>query len=234
MNVRIKRPVAGLLAIAAIVTVAVTTLTSGQPNTPASPAGESRIAVVDLVRIFNECAQILDLNDMIRSMNDDYSKEAAQRKKAIEDKQAELGAFKPGTNDYEVRKKNLIRMNIEANVWLKVKEQEIDQLKFDWTRVVYEKSLQAIAELGKEKGYDAVLQKMEFKPLEIEQNVQNLRRLIQDRAVLYHNPEVDITEKVIQRMNAAYKSAGGKASLIAAPPGSSAKNPAAPGATPIP
>ena len=210
-------PKAGVLILVAAATIAAAAFSQGQPNAPAAGAADQRMAVVDLVRIFNECAQILDLNDMIRTMNDDYGKEAAQRRKAIEEKQAELGAFKPGTADYETRKKNLIRMNIEANVWLKVKEQEIDQLKFDWTRIVYEKSLLVIAELGKERGFDVVLQKMEFKPFEIEQNVQNLRRLIQDRAVLYNSPDIDITEKVVQRMNAAYKAAGGKATLSALP-----------------
>lgn len=193
----------------------------GQTNqaSPVAAGGSPKMAVVDLVRIFNECAQILDLNEMIRQKNEDYSKEANQRRRTIEDKQTELSAFKPGNPDFETRKKNLIRMNIEANVWLKVAEQEVEQLKFDWTRVVYEKAMQAVTEISKERSFDLVLQKTEFKPFDIEQNIQTLRRLIQDRTVLHNSADLDISDMVIQRMNNAYKSSGGKTTLGSTPSG---------------
>lgn len=183
-------------------------------NGPASSSG-SATAVVDLVRIFNETAQIRDLNDEIVKKNDDYAKEAKQRKKSIEDRQMELTAFKVGSPDYEGRRKNLIRMNIEANVWLKVSEQEVDQMRYDWTKVVYEKAIAVASAIAKERGFSLVLQKTEWKPEEVdrEQNLQNLRRVIQDRIVLYHAADIDITDTVVQRMDREYKAAGGKATL---------------------
>src|SRR5262245_22134452 len=114
-----------LIALSTIVAALglIAAYSQGQPQSPAS-AGASRIAVLDLVRVFNETAIIQDLNDNIRQKNDDYAKEASQRKKVIDDKQMELTAFKVGTPDHEARRKNLIRLNIEANVWVKASEQE--------------------------------------------------------------------------------------------------------------
>jgi hypothetical protein len=71
----------------------------------------------------------------------------------------------------------------------------------------------AAADLAKDRGYDLVIQKTEWKPGEIEPSLQTLRRVIQDRAVIYHNPETDITDTVIQRMDREYKAEGGKSTL---------------------
>ncbi len=188
--------------------------TQDSPSSSGAPAGGSqRAAVLDLVRIFNECSQIQDLNELMKEQADGFAKEAAQRRKVIEDKQVELGAFRPGTQDHSARRKDLVRLNIDANVWLKVSEQTVEQEKFDWTRIIYEKSVTAAEEVAKERGYDIVLQRTPFKPDEIEQEVQALRRLVQDRAVIYHVPEIDITDLVIRRLDAAYKAAGGKKQL---------------------
>lgn len=189
------------------------TQTSAQPQAAASPTPSGRIATLDVVRIFNECAQIQDLNSMMKEEAEDFTKEASQRRKVIEEKQLELSAFKPGTVDFELRRKDLIRMNIEANVWLKVSEQVIEQEKFDWTRIVYENALQASAEMAREKGFEIVVQSTDFKPGEIEQNISTLRRVIQDRAVIYRSPQVDLTDAVIRRLDRDYQAAGGKKQL---------------------
>lgn len=183
------------------------------PSTPASAAGSHPVAVVDLVRIFNECAQILDLNQMMKEQTDEFAKEATQRRKIIEDKQSELGAFRPGTDDFARRRDDLVRLNIEANVWLKVTEQKMDQDKFDWTRIIYDNVLKIVQQISSERGFDVVLNRTEFKPDEIEQTVQTLRRLIQDRTVIHNAPEIDITDLVIRKLDADYKAAGGKKQL---------------------
>ncbi len=200
-----------LIAVVLVGTIVVAQTTTQPAVAPAnsSPGGHD-IAVLDLVRIFNDCTQIQDLNQLIREKSDDFAKEATQRKKVIEDKQMELQAFKIGSPDWEVRRKDLVRLNIDANVWLKVTEQQVDQEKFDWTRVIYEKAVQVASDIAKERGYDVVLQKTDFKPMDIEQTVQNLRRVIQERTVIYNVPDIDITDLVIRRMNSDYQLAGGK------------------------
>ncbi len=223
MTRTIQIPVRSLVLLAAGAALALgVARTVGEP-TGTPPAASCKAGVVDLVRIFNETSQILDLNDLINQKKEEYSKEGKQRQKIIEDKQLELTAFKPGSTDYETRRKNLVRLSMEANVWLKVAEQEMEQMRFDWTKVVYERATAAACEIAKERGYEMVMQKTEWKPFEIEQNLQTLRRVIQDRSVLCWSADCDISDIVVQRMNAAYKAAGGKATLSAQ---------SAPGATP--
>lgn len=208
-----KHKVAPLvLTMVVLVCTVVIAQTTSQPPSGRTSSTDCchNVAVLDLVRIFNECAQITDLNQLIREKSDAFAKEAAQRRKVIEDKQMELQAFKTGSPDWEARRKDLVRLNIDANVWLKVTEQQVDQEKFDWTRIIYEQAVQEASDLAKERGYDVVLQRTEFKPLEIEPTVQNLRRVIQERAVVYNASDIDITELVTRKMDAEYKAAGGK------------------------
>jgi Skp family chaperone for outer membrane proteins len=175
--------------------------------------------VLDLVRIFNECRQIKDLNDMIRQKTDEITKEAEQRRQVIESKQFQLReAFQPGTPDYEVRRKELMRLNIEANVWFKMEEEDIERQRFYWTRVIYQQSVDAAAQVAEDRGFEVVIQRTEFRPFEIEQSVQTLRRLIQERAVVYSVPEIGITDEVIRRLDAGYAATGGKKQLGTATP----------------
>ncbi len=176
---------------------------------PAAPNGPHPVAVIDLVRVFNECAQIQDLNEQIKQKTGELEKEAEQRRSVIEQKQIELTAFQPGKSDYESRRKELMRLNVEANVWFKMAEEDLEREKFTWTQYIYEESAKKAGEVATEKGYDVVLQRAPFKPKEIEQSVQALRRMIQDRTVLYNVPEIDITDIVIRRLDAAYRAGGG-------------------------
>ncbi len=193
-----------------------------QPSSETSPAAATSshpVAVLDLVRIFNECAQIRDLNETIRQKTEEITKEAEQRRQVIESKQFQLReAFQPDTPDYEVRRKELTRLNIEANVWFKMEEEEIERQRFHWTRIIYQQAVDTAAQVAKDRGFEVVIQRTEFRPFEIEQSVQTLRRLIQERAVIYNAPEIGITDEVIRRLDAGYVATGGKKQLGTATP----------------
>ncbi len=202
-----------------IIAVAWTGQSHGQPdealrNASAAPSGgDCCVAMVDFVRIFNECDQIKDLNEILRKQEVDIQSEAKQRQKVIEDKQIELSAFQPGTPDFQLRRKDLIRLGTEANVWLKVAEQDMENQKFDWTKVVYKNAVQVVGQLSNERGYKMVLQYKEFVPDDTDQSLQTIRRMIQDRAVVHAEKDTDITDEVIRRLNGLYRAAGGRKQL---------------------
>ncbi len=208
---RNKLAVAILIGVGVIGTISV----AQSPTEDVVPvrSGSHPVAVIDLVRVFTECAQIQDLNEMMKVQTEEAAKEAQQRRKVIEDKQTELSAFRPGSQDFLTRRKDLVRLNIDANVWLKVTEQQMDQDKFDWTRIIYDNAVQASSEIAKERGYDVVLIRNDFRPDDIEQSVQALRRVIQERNVIWNASDIDITDMVIRRLDNSYKAGGGKKQL---------------------
>jgi len=187
---------------------------SAEPaGTEAHAASGARIAVVDFVRIFDECAQIKDLNDLILQKQEAIKAEAEQRRDVIEAKQMEFAALRPGSLDHETRRKDLMRLRMEANVWLQMSEQDLDQQRFNWTRIIYENALKAAADVAKERGYGMILQRKEFDPTAIEPTVANIRRIIKNRSVVYSAPEDDVTTSVIRRLDESYKIGGGKNQL---------------------
>lgn len=209
---------AACTAVATIVPVGVSVGELGDQPSAAAPAGASKTAVLDVVRIFNECLEIKDLNEKMRRAREDFTLEVKRRQEAITAKQRELSAYKAGTPKYEDLRRELVRMNIEYRAWGEVTESDLERQRFDWTRVVYEKTITASERVSLAEGYDVVLQWSAFRPEEMpEQSVQGLRLAIHQRSVVYHDPRVDITGKVIQQMDDQYRAAGQPHSLAAKP-----------------
>jgi len=179
--------------------------TSGAPSNVGAAAGR-RVAVLDVVRIFNECNQIKDLNEKMKQAGDEYAAEVRRRREKLDALQTELRAFRPGTADYETRRKEFVKLTIDANAWAKATEEDIERQKYDWTRIIYGRTIEVSGQIAKDMGFDVVLQTSEFKPLEMpEQDVQSLRRFIQQRAVIYNVADIDITDAVINRLNQEYR-----------------------------
>ena len=177
-----------------------------QGMSPAGGASNGRVAVVNLYRIFDETEQIADLNEQIRAREADFQAEAKRRQAAIEEMQAAITAFRPGTADHETRRKELVRQNIESNVWFQTTESDIERTKYEWTKLIYEKSLEITEQIARERGFDAVLQNKQYTPMMVDPNVTAMRRVIQDRTVVFFRDEIDITDEIIRRMNASYRS----------------------------
>ncbi|MCG8405390.1 MAG: OmpH family outer membrane protein [Phycisphaerales bacterium] len=221
-----KLTIVGLVVLGVAVLVGSSQGNSQMSNqTMRSGSGACCVGVIDFVRIFNECAEIQDLNQRIRQEEAAIQAEVKKRKEKIAEKQIALSAFQPGTADYEQRRRELMRMNIEANVWFEMAQQDLEKQKFDWTRIIYEKSAKLAGNIAKERGYDILLQFKEFKPEVIEQTVAGIRRMIQDRAVIYAVPELDITDMVIRRLNEQYRTSGGNRRTPATPSGTMTPTP---------
>jgi len=188
-----------------------------QPSiTPTGGGGARPVATLDVVRLFSDTAQIKDLNEHMRQKTEDYTAELKQRSEALNARKLEMQAFKPGSTDYEKRRKELVKMNAEAMGWSKATEDDLDQQKFDWTVEIYKQAIDAAAVVAKSRGFDLVIQKTDFKPGDItDRSVQALRSMIQSRTVIHSAPEIDITDDVIRTMDQTYRS---KPSPRPAPP----------------
>ncbi len=197
-----------------LIGIGVSTQGRAQPQSSMpSAAAECCVGVVDFVRVFNDCLQIQHLNELIQKKEASLQAEAKTRSEAIEDKKAELSAFQPGTPDFESRRQQLVHLTIEANVWLKAMEEDLERRKFDWTRVVYEKAVKASGEIAEQGGLKIILQSKEFNPEGIEPTVAAIRRVIRERELVYSDQSLDITDQVIRRLDEQYEAEGGRKTL---------------------
>lgn len=206
MTIKSQSLMIGLVVLLSV--VASWAVGQGAPPQPAPANAGHRTAVVDLVRIFEECSQIKDLESQMRISREDFMREGDRRQKAIEAKDQELKAFKPDSDDYRKRRDELMRMRIEATVWAQVTEAGQEQKMFDWTALVYKKAVAATNGVATSLGYDLVLQRRVFEPTKMpEASVQALRRAIQGQSVVFNVPQVDLTNLVLARMNADHQAA---------------------------
>jgi len=182
---------------------------SGGRSPVAGPVG-----VVDVIRVFDECDQIKDLNQILREANETFQKEAEARKKVLAQKETELAAFAPDSPDYPPRRREFTRLSIEYNVWLQQTRGELARDHFNWTRIVYEECCKAVADIARERSMSVVLQKRPFKPEAIEdEDPDKVRQMIHGRNVVWNEDALDITDAVITRMNSRYREHGGRAKI---------------------
>lgn len=90
----------------------------------------------------------------------------------------------------------LHKSEIEAKIKQEVVSAEINRKREFYTMQVYKDMLEAIKLFGEKKGYDLILRK----------NLPKMRRdLDAQNIVLFNKKEADITEKVLDLMNAKYR-----------------------------
>jgi len=175
-----------------------------------SPAG-TMIAVVDMVKVFNENDQWKAINESLKARTARSEQEAQARKEKIAAKQKEAEAYQPNTAEWTRCSEELLRIQAEAEVWLRLEKEKIDQLKAHWVQQNYADVTAAIAAIARQRGVAVVLTREE-----VEKDAQDSNRMfaqIINRKVVYFDPRLDITEEVFKKLNDEFKLRGGAESL---------------------
>ncbi len=89
-------------------------------------------------------------------------------------------------------------------VWVEMQEQNTQLEQARQFAEIYHAANLASAEVAKAMGYDVVLQGGELPNL-MSLNIQQLQSVVQTRKVLYAADGVDLTQAVLQRVNANYE-----------------------------
>ncbi len=172
----------------------------------AAPAPASRVAVCDIVQVFNNYNRAKDLQVEFEKRMDQTKAENEKRIKAIEAIQMELEGFKAGTKDYEDRYNKIQRLTIDRKAWLQYEEMLGRNEQLRLTQEMYKDAMDTIGQVAKDRAIDIVLyREMRDVPTA---DISELLSQIERRKVLYNTAGADITEEVLARMNRAYR--GGK------------------------
>lgn len=114
--------------------------------------------------------------------------------------------FKPGTAEFERRRKELALADAELKWFMDAEGQKIEQSLAASLRSIYDDIQAAIRVLAQERGIDLVLAADQLPP-EPPQTTGQARQQIVLQKVLYWGPRVDMTDDVIARLNARHKAA---------------------------
>ncbi|MBI3832026.1 MAG: OmpH family outer membrane protein [Planctomycetes bacterium] len=207
----------------------------------AGQAGEEskRIAVVNVSRVFKAYKKVTDIQTRLEALFE-------QRKKAIikkeDDLQKDIQVMKMDPEDPQKNRAKLIKMQ-----QLEIAKFDLDKEKYEFAIEVEKKRLEemkqvlkeiraAISDTGKAEKIDMVLRAPEYdmegnpeadatKPEEKDeaQTSSELVRRFRENPVLYFSQGVDITSKVITKLNDDYAKSGGGAVAPAPAPAPAGK-----------
>lgn len=169
-----------------------------------SPA-PTRVAVCDIEEVFGNYARATDLLAKLNQDREALRAENEQRGRAINAIQMELEGLKEDSQEYQDRFNEMQRLTIERQAWLQFKEAAALREHGRLTGAMYEEINRAIETVARECGYQIVLfnQRSDFRT-----PTRDVLEQIRARKVLYSDPEIDITQMVLSRLNDAYRAKG--------------------------
>lgn len=118
--------------------------------------------------------------------------------------------LKPGTNEYNERKKQVAMIEAEINWFVETEGQRIEQGLASSLSSIFDDIQKAVAHVAAEKGLDIVVAADQM-PREAPEIPNQVKQQILLQKVIYWKPNVDITEEVIAKLNAGYTPASGEA-----------------------
>ena len=189
-----KRVVISVLA-AALAAVTASAQTPG-----AAPAGQVRIAVIDVERLVRDSALGKEAFNRVKKVNDDKKAEADRLQKDLRDLEQKLADQGQALSDdkREQLQKQYQEKAIDFKSFQEKASRDLDQAQKKELADLERRVFPVITQLGKERGYTLIFNKFQS-------------------GLVFADDTADITEDVLKRFN----------TTVAVPPAAAAKAPAA-------
>jgi len=194
---------AGMGALAAVVVLG----SRSDTNAQAVGVDPGKVAVVDVIRIFNECQQTKDVNERFQLRDEKFVGQRQKLKEAVDQKEDELEAFARGSKEYIERFKQWVQLQIDYGATIKIHQRKIVRDQVFWTRRTYTQIVQAVEEVAKARGLLLVLYRDDM-DLQTD-DLQDLGSRLRDRKVVFSAAGLDITQDVLDKVNRDYRASGG-------------------------
>jgi Skp family chaperone for outer membrane proteins len=98
----------------------------------------------------------------------------------------------------------LLQMQIEYKNWLDLSQTDVSREVALWTARVYKDISEMVGQIAEQEGYNVVLYHEQFTPRG--SDPQTIREQIANRKVIYVSPSADLSQLVLDALNAKYRS----------------------------
>lgn len=179
----------------------------------AALAQAAKIGSANVQKIFSDIKETKDLENKLKSRGQELGQRQNDAQQRVTALKASRDQFKPGTDTYDRANQELSRTATQLQVEIQIAQQELVREQKLQTKMIYDKVVAAVNELGKERGYAMVVAQIippepsddQFDRMTAEQLIQLLRQ----QNLLYVDPSADLTADVITRMDSKYVSPAG-------------------------
>ena len=194
-----------MLLIAAVLLVGVVSFFNrgSAQDAPARPTVRAtRVAVCNVVAVFNKCRRAKDLDKELEQKGKAVTAEDKKRLNAIKQLEETLKSLEPGSKIYDQKSTQLQELALKQAVWRRVQEQTMMRWRHRHTEEMYREILTTVETVAKKQGYDLVIHRENI-PIASKTTTELLKKMGQ-RKCLYHNPAIDVTDVVLNLMNSQY------------------------------
>lgn len=169
--------------------------------------GSTRVAVVDVPAVSERYEGTADLEAQFEQRRTEYN----SRREELRDKINRTGRalqeqLKPGTPEFEQRRKQLVMLEAEFDWFTETQGQKIEQGLAQSLHQIYLAIQAAVGEVAEERGIDVVLAADRL-PLDGARSTAQARQQIVLQKVVFWSPRVDLTEAVTTRLNERFRAA---------------------------
>lgn len=161
------------------------------------------VATVDLETTINSLDEWADMLASETGINDELQVEVKRRQDEIELLDADLADYPSGSEKFKAAFKKYQMAGIELQGYVQFQQLKSQQRTSELILNLYEKIKDMARQLADEHGYDIIL--MNDSVLEIPENPENIIREISNRRILFARTQMDITDQLIQQMNADHQ-----------------------------
>lgn len=178
----------------------------------AGPERPTRVAVVNVGRVFDAIQETVDAKTRLRTDQQRLQAESKAKFDELQKLKAEGGNFRRGSEQYADWRQRMTRSLAQAQAWELTAKQELDWRVKNQTRDTFDKIAAAVAEYAVSNQIDLVLS--DHQPTitdeDLEKNTADkISAAIDQRRVIYASKNVDISDAIIAALDAKYKAAGG-------------------------
>ncbi len=189
----------------ALVSLCITAVLSilGQPAT--GGFGSARVAVVDIPAVSQRYLRTADLEAQFEQHRIKFTEQRDVLRQKIERTARSLQEeFKPGSEEFEVRRKQLVLLEAELQWYVETEGQKLEAPLAASLRQIYSDIRVAVRDVAKERDIDIVIAADRL-PEDTPRTTAQARQQILLQKVVYWTLRVDITEEVLRRLNADHK-----------------------------
>lgn len=160
--------------------------------------------VVDIVRVFNEYEKSEFLTEQLKQEKAALDEEQKQKKEVIEFLVVERDSYKPESEEYKNKRNELIQETINLKAWAEFhQELMLDEHK-RLTAQLYAEIVNGVKRVAEQEGFSLVLY-LDGEQLSPSKNIVELRDHIRQRKVVHHDQSVDLTQRVLDSLNAGFR-----------------------------
>ncbi len=161
------------------------------------------MAFVDIQNVFNSLEERAKLFSDSEAFSTQLQDEVITKRHKITDIDGEIELYKEGSS----KRKELVQKQkldtLEYDVFIACCKSKLQRFEARGIRSMYDHIREASAKLAKKNGWDVVFVNDAAVPLPDGDN-PNIMGEISSRRVLYANVEIDVTDQLIEYMNAQY------------------------------